>query len=280
LEELEIDLNALLDDRNEEKEKKTRIIGHFWASEFGKCHRQVYYSFTCPQEHAAERRRVFDVGNLIHAHIQALLKKREGSDYLNVWNEKYVTINDIETPLIITGKIDTVLIPKTGEPFILEFKSVNERAFKKKVSVQYSHRCQTILYLRSQQMSHGYVVYISKDDMRVNMLRVDYDEELFQRLIREARYLLSCLQQCKLPSNQPKFPFECSYCPYQKNCKNNDNPALHARLFPTGGEAAKCVEPVKQEEVKPDGVRSQGNPKDDLSGLDEGNDLHDKPEIS
>lgn len=229
-----LDLDALIDDhldRQRKSEKHERKIGHFWATDFGKCKRQVYYSFTNPKEFDSGKRKIFSVGNIIHEFLQGVLKAREGDLFELVWNEQYMTITDIETNLIITGKIDTRLQHR-GESILLEFKTENERAFNMRKSPLLSHRSQFNLYLRSQRLDYGYIVYINKSDMSIKPFRVDFDEALFQRCMRDARDIFWHLRHSKLPAKNPKAGWECNYCHYREECDRNDNPALHAKLFP------------------------------------------------
>lgn len=228
------DLDALIDDhldRQQKKEKRVREIGRFWATDFGKCKRQVYYSFTNPKEFEASKRKIFSVGNIIHEFLQAVLKEREGELFKLVWNERYMTITDVETNLIITGRIDT-LLQHADESFIVEFKTENERAFSMRKTPLLSHKSQFNLYLRSQRLSYGYIVYINKSDMSLKIFRVDFDEEVFQRCMRDARDLFWHLQHSNLPMKKPSAFWECGYCKYKEECDKNDNPALHAKLFP------------------------------------------------
>lgn len=232
----QFDLDALIDDhldRQQKKEKRVREIGRFWATDFGKCKRQVYYSFTNPKEFDRSNRKIFSVGNIIHDFLQSVLKEREGDLFSLVWNERHVTITDTETNLIITGRIDTLLNPPSPDkPFILEFKTENEKAFMLRKSPLYSHKNQFNLYLRSQRLDYGYIIYINKTDMSIKAFKVEFDEALFQRCLRDARDIYWHLQHSKLPMKKPKAHWECSYCRFKSECDTNENPALHKKLFP------------------------------------------------
>jgi CRISPR/Cas system-associated exonuclease Cas4 (RecB family) len=275
---LEFDLNALIDDRRNDGVKKTREIGHFWASEFGKCHRQFYYMYTQEREFQPERKRIFMVGNLVHEHIQHLLKARENKDFRLVFNEKGVTIRDDQSPVYITGRVDTLIVPFQNDPYILEFKSVGEAAFRKKVQIQLSHKYQTMLYMHAENLKRGFVVYVNKNDMQVKVFELPYDEEVFNRIMGDARYLYRCLLDKVLPPNKPKFGWECNLCIFSDICKQHETDLLKRRLFPNRTFDSGSGSSSNKEEVKPDGLRSEGNQEDDISGVDEGDDIHDQPE--
>jgi CRISPR/Cas system-associated exonuclease Cas4 (RecB family) len=109
---------------------------------------------------------------------------------------------------------------------------MNERAFSYNQKPFHSHRCQLNLYLRSERAKFGYIIYINKSDMSLHTFRVDYDENLFHQSLANMRQLLSSLRTSSLPPKPKLENWECSYCIFQEECAKNDNPALHARLFP------------------------------------------------
>lgn len=266
MENNDIDLNALLDRQAPTEERRPRVNGRFWASDFGKCHRQVYYSFTEPLPVPTGTMRIFDIGNLIHGYFQTILKECEGKEFASIWNERHITLNDVQELISISGSIDTLVKPVVGEPFILEFKSVSGTGLELKTSVQYTHRCQLTMYLRAEMLSHGYVVYISKEDMRLKMFRVDYDDSLFKRLMSDARNLHYCIRNRHLPPASPHSNYECHYCVYDKICKLNSNKALHAKLFPNrvgqpGGEYPVSEPAVSKKAEATSGGKLEGTPK-------------------
>lgn len=245
---LDFDLNALIDAKNPNAVKKERVIGHFWASEFGKCHRQVYYFYKHPREFQPERKRVFKIGDLIHEHIQGLLKAREGQFFKQIDNELGITVRDWQSDLYITGRIDTMITPLQGEPYLLELKSVNDQTFRKRLQIQLSHLYQTMLYLHAKNLKMGYIVYISKEDMQFKLFDVPYDRSVLDNILSEARYLYYCLKNDRLPPKKPKFEWECKLCIFADVCQQQENVALKKRLFPNRD--------FTKEEVKPDGLRS------------------------
>jgi len=251
--ENEIDLNALLDAQiNSEESVRKRELGHFWATDMGKCKRQVYYSFTNPKTFPPSKKRIFRTGIIMHDYIQKLLKGLEGAVFKEVWSEKYISVTDTETDLIITGKIDTFIMPSEGAvPVIFEFKSENERSFAKRDEPAFHHKCQLTIYLRSQRLPFGYMVYINKTTMELHQMKVLYSESLFTSIMRHTRDIYWHLKNSKLPQKTARASWECNYCPYQEDCKRSDNPALHNRLFPN--RVKVDVSEVNKEEVNANG---------------------------
>jgi CRISPR/Cas system-associated exonuclease Cas4 (RecB family) len=89
-----------------------------------------------------------------------------------------------------------------------------------------------MLYLHAENLKRGYVVYVNKDDMQVRVFELLYDDDMFNHIMSEARYLYFCLQNKKLPPKQPKFTWECNLCLFADICRQNENDALRKRLFP------------------------------------------------
>jgi CRISPR/Cas system-associated exonuclease Cas4 (RecB family) len=251
--ENEIDLNALLDSRIDSDEPvRKRELGHFWATDMGKCKRQVYYSFTNPKTFPPSKKRIFRIGVIIHDYIQRLLKGLEGTVFKEVWSEKYISVTDTETDLIITGKIDTFIIPQEGVvPVVFEFKSENERSFAKRDEPAFNHKCQLTIYLRSQRLPFGYIVYINKTTMELNQMKVMYSESLFSSMMQHTRDIYWHLKNSKLPQKTARAKWECDYCNYKDLCSRNQNDALHNRLFPN--KPADSVPVVEKKEVTANG---------------------------
>jgi CRISPR/Cas system-associated exonuclease Cas4 (RecB family) len=185
-----------------------------------------------------------------------MLKAQEGKQFREVWNEKYVMVTDTQTDLNITGKIDTVLVPFSADepPIVLEFKSENERSFSQRNSVPYNHKCQMTIYLRSQRLPFGYVVYINKSNMELHPLKVVFSDKLFDALMQSARDIYWHLKNSKLP-NKTTIKWECNFCLWKDECAENCNDALHKRLFPAkqqGGLPASQESAVQESVV--DGV--------------------------
>jgi len=232
---MDIKLDALIEAHiQSEGLRKKRRIGHYWASDAGKCKRQVYYTFTNPKVFAPSKLRTFKIGTILHEYVQGVLKSLSGTKFSEVWNEKYVMVTDVETDFVITGRIDTFLtsMDESDPSVILEFKSENERSFSYRKQVPYAHKCQLTLYMRSQRIPYGYVVYINKSTMEFNAIKVEYSEALFKSIMRNIRDIHWHLQNSKLPPKSFKEAWECRYCPWSDDCKKTENPALHDRLFP------------------------------------------------
>jgi CRISPR/Cas system-associated exonuclease Cas4 (RecB family) len=192
------------------------------------------------------------VGNLVHEHIQHLLKAREGIDFRSVLNEEGISVRDTLTELYITGRIDTLITPMSGEPYLLEFKSVSDLAFKKKLQIQLSHKYQTMLYLHSAGLKQGYIVYINKEDMQVKVFPLAYDAGMFDHIMCDARYLYRCLLDKQLPPKRPMFDWECNLCIFSDICKQHETNALMRRLFPNRAIESGTVGNSSEKDVKPD----------------------------
>jgi len=229
----DFDFDAFLNEHiTEKQEKRKRIIGHFWATDLGKCHRQVYYSFISPKTFTPKSQRIFMAGSIIHDYLQKAAVGQHGKMFKDVILERRTEFTDKETGIVISGRMDIIVVPHEGEPFVVELKSINEKGFGMKKSASYSHRCQLNTYLHSEGLHHGLLVYINKTDLAVRAFRFGYDEKMHASVMRNLNMINSNLQQSKLPPKVVGEKWQCRYCSYQEECASNNNPALHNRLFP------------------------------------------------
>lgn len=229
----EFDFDVILDEFVTGKEEvRKRVIGHFWATDLGKCHRQVYYSFVVPKAFPQKTRRIFTAGGIVHDYLQKVVLEHAGRSFRSVFLEKRTEFTDKESGIVISGRTDIIVVPHEGEPFVVELKSINENGFHLRKSASFSHRCQLNTYLHSEGLHHGILVYVNKTDLAVRAFRFGYDEKLHASIMQNLKTILCALQQSKLPPKLMDEKWQCRYCSYQEECERSENPALHNRLFP------------------------------------------------
>lgn len=237
-------------------ERRDRVPGAFWASEVGKCPRNLYYSFAEKRSPTTENLRIFKVGTLFHEHIQNLIKDLEGTAFKSVVNEKYIMVTDMETDLNITGQADiyiTAFPPDSS--FVVELKSEKNIYYRNSPSTH--HVSQLMIYLRALRIDHGYIIYIQKDNLQTKTFRVDYDKDLFNGIMSKMRSLYKSMLDMELPAKSAEA-WECKFCPYKPLCEKDYNPAR-----PSSPSIRKPKPPAEQPN---DSIMIRGR---DVSKLDE-----------
>ncbi|MHC1628487.1 MAG: PD-(D/E)XK nuclease family protein [Candidatus Nezhaarchaeales archaeon] len=75
-------------------------------------------------------------------------------------------------------------------------------------------------YLALFERSSGYVIYICKRDGNVRVFKVDYNEELFKKLLERAARLHEALKRNVEPEPEPSFL--CNYCEWKWSCYSKE----------------------------------------------------------
>jgi CRISPR/Cas system-associated exonuclease Cas4 (RecB family) len=234
----DFDLGAMLDSFvGNLHEKRERRLGFFWASDLGRCRRQLYYTFIAPLEHRPATSRAYMVGTILHEFLQKVMLADVGT-YKTVTPEKHVSVVDAATGMTVSGRMDAHIVPKSGEPFVVELKSVNERTFNLGKKPDFAHINQLNFYMHAEYLKSGFIVYVNKTNLALRVHRVVYSGPLMRSGLSSLRQTMGDIRQSRLPPRDDRSGWKCDYCPWNAMCLRNDNPALRNRLFPDRKEAA------------------------------------------
>jgi CRISPR-associated exonuclease Cas4 len=217
-------VDKMIDDflEKDDKEKNDNV---FYPSELPYCKRKNYYSRRCNIPFDAETKRLFHMGNLIHNFITFLLKKNFEGKLID--SERSLTvIADAEHDIDIRGRLDNLVMindESGSEKTIFEVKSTANISFMKEA--QEHHVMQITPYLRALQMKKGYIVYVEKNTLKTKVFPVEYNKEIFLKLVNRAKDIAKHLRENTLPeADGKKSKWECNYCSYKTQCDNNYNP--------------------------------------------------------
>ena len=134
---------------------------HFYASEMGKCERQMFFGFKdIPKKDLnANTLRLFDLGNHVHQMIvNAMLLAK---------NIEVIAVEaNIPPQELIAGRIDAIY-RMNDELFILDIKSMNGRAFKYLKEMKEDNALQIQLYLHYLKIKNGVLLYVDKDTLQM-----------------------------------------------------------------------------------------------------------------
>lgn len=207
-----------------EKKEKNPREGKLSASAIAGCQRALTYGLlnVTKDELTARELRVFANGHYFHKRMQDLLMELHADSRVDV-----VSMEErlFHPDLPFTGQSDGV-IRLNGTLYVLEFKSINTKAFEFLDVPKPEHVIQTHAYmwmnreLRNLPVQKGLIYYEDKNNHRVKEFVVDYDESLVQKEIKDK---ITRVVQWAKDKTIPPRPFKrtdwhCAYCPYQNHC--------------------------------------------------------------
>jgi len=212
-------------------QKKDRIIGVYYPSELPWCLRKIYYDYTIGKDKDLESKLVMISGTLMHSFISDVLKfaKSEGIDAQSEVEYEYeipVENNKVagswKKPaggvfsIKISGRADNVILLKSENDentYVVEVKSKSKLPDEPRVE----HIMQLNFYLHFNPGAKGYLLYITRDGFNMRAFEVNYNEDLFKKLVDRAIILHNHIINNTLPDAE-YWHGECLKCPYRNIC--------------------------------------------------------------
>jgi len=188
---------------------------HFYASEMGKCPRQMFYSFkdVPKKELTANVLRLFDMGNHVHQMItKAMILAKD--------IEVIATEINIPPQELVAGRLDAIF-KMNDELFVLDIKSINGRAFSYLKEAKEDNVLQIQLYLYYFKIKKGILLYVDKDTLRMKEFIMEYDEKVAKDIIKKLEILRKQIDNNEMPDRIAEYPkhWKCKYCSYSNVCK-------------------------------------------------------------
>ena len=179
---------------------------YIWLNKYGEI------TFEIP----LKKQRIFERGIMEESRILSLLGKVEG------W-----TIESLQYPLqkgVLRGNADAVLKDRDGIRYILEIKTMNDKAFRelKKHGVQkaqfsYWAQCQTYLYL-SEDIHTALLLVVNKNDESMYEEIIPIDLSVGETFLAKATRIH---EQTEMPLGLMAFekkPLSCFGCSFERFC--------------------------------------------------------------
>ena len=115
------------------------------------------------------------------------------------------------------------------KPFLLEFKTVNDKGFQKylkdgvkKTNAKYY--AQLMLYCGYNDLESALFIAVNKNDETLHMEHVPFDKFAFRRLVDRAEHILSATESPERISSIPSW-WACSFCEFKGVCHGGE-PAI------------------------------------------------------
>jgi len=219
-------LIKLIDKYYQEK-REERNQEHFYITDAGKCQRAIYFSMKGYPRKEKEARvlRIFDRGDITH---QRLMRALFGIPEIKIIASEV----DIPPKGLIHGRAD-VIISIGNKLYVVDFKSSNDFRFRRLEMPEPSHQQQLQLYMHYFKIPQGIILYENKNTQELKEFELKYDYKLCKKIISEFGSLKEqYIDQNIVPpiplelrrareaakNNEGKFPWECDYCDFRKEC--------------------------------------------------------------
>lgn len=137
---------------------------------------------------------------------------------------QYIELEYDSDELFLTGHPDGVLVLPSGHKILLELKTTNSQYFQYIVSSGRplaAHVDQVMIYLRFTGLKDCAIFYFSKDDSKIKMFKIKYDESRFLALIGKIKVIKGGIKNKSVPSRNVCDSISCSRaksCPVKKEC--------------------------------------------------------------
>ena len=227
----DFDFNKIIDEyisSERESDKKELIISKYSASMLGACVRQNYYNYTDPQDFDTEKLKIFEMGNVVHDWVAKVLSKTPSVKF--VTSEKELALEDFESGLLISGRLDDLILLKksdgSDDTVVVEVKSAKSLEYI--IQPKYPHVLQLMVYLRV--LSHygvkeGVIIYVDKNTLNTKTFKVAYDHNILLDAVKRARTLHKYLVEKTLPPAAAKIDplekWQCKFCGYADQCNKD-----------------------------------------------------------
>lgn len=211
---------------------------HLGASVIGgECGRAIWYGFrwfTKPN-FSGRLLRLFNRGHLEEGRVIASLLTIGVQIYQQDENGKQFRISDVGGHFGGSGDGVAVGIPDLpdGTPCLLEFKTHNDKSFKKMVtegvrSAKFEHYVQMNVYMRKMGIPVALYCAVNKNDDDYHMEIVHLDTIIADQFVDRARTIIMMKEAPTKVNNSPGW-FECKWCDHRPVCHLNALPEKTCR---------------------------------------------------
>lgn len=178
----------------------------FFAGSSGQCSRALYFSKKIKTEVTIDSLKIFCIGNLLHDFVQSQIFSSGKSE---------VPIVIEENGIKIRGRLDYLL----GD-VIYEIKTIKELNYVLDEPKD-EHRRQLNIYLKSQNLKNGVLLYIEKNSLKTVEHIIVFNQKLFDDSMRQFELVYKSILEKKPPERLENYPdnWKCRYCSFRNFCQ-------------------------------------------------------------
>ena len=211
---------------------------HLGASVIGgECGRAIWYGFHWFTEPKFDGRilRLFNRGHLEEARFIAALLCIGVEIFQQDEHGKQFRISDVGGHFGGSGDGVAIGIPDVpaGTPCLLEFKTHNDKSFKKLVSdgvrnVKFEHFVQMQVYMRKMGLAVAMYGAVNKNDDDFHFEIIHLDSTIADQFVQRGRTIILMQEPPAKLSESPGW-FECKWCDHKSVCHLKSTPARNCR---------------------------------------------------
>jgi len=135
-----------------------------------------------------------------------------------------------DVTLQLAGSTDPVVVDREGDP-ILPTEIKTKKSVEHVTEPNEHHKAQLHAYLvglskkHDTNLSRGVLIYGSRESFDIEIFDVEFDQAFWEQTVVEwaaehTEYRLNS----QLPPAEPRFGWECNFCPYQHRCGKSEKP--------------------------------------------------------
>jgi len=231
-------------------ENAKRDYSYFHPSEFHQCVRKLAYQYYGAEKKITikpDTQRIFDNGHYMHVRFGKYFEnigvlhgnwkcnnplcgntfgfseklgitKPTICDKCQNTGFEYIEKQVENTEYMMRGHVDAIL-KIAGDMVVADYKSMHSNQFTRLSEPLDKHIIQIEIYLWLLGLNSGILLYENKDNQKIKMFEVVYNQTLIDKILRRASSLIEIIKSKKLP----KRPFErdssqCKACEFVTTC--------------------------------------------------------------
>jgi hypothetical protein len=214
-------VEQLIDQALEQEEQLPRITDRFSPSWAGTCPRMIQLNmFGMVRSNIdSKTQRIFDNGNFVHERFVSYFKKVDklkDTEGKLAFEYKGITVS---------GRLDIVVEDFNNVLHVGEMKSINDRGFNDLLltnAPKDEHFLQWNIYSYAKKMPDGFILYENKNDQRIQIFPVSFDEDRFVKVMNKFLFINDCNRAGKLCPRPEPCP-DGHWCSMKDFCKNENN---------------------------------------------------------
>lgn len=212
-------VEQVVEEALEKSIKSPQITEFFHPSWSGDCPRLIQLNMFGLVKSTIDYKtqRIFDNGNSMHERYSGYFKKAK-----KLVNEE-VSFELLYKGIKVSGRADIIVHDYNGKKNVGEMKSINDRRFTELLisnCPREEHFLQWNIYSKGLNIQNGFVLYENKNDQRIQVFLVSFDEERFNQVMNKFLFINECNKQGKLVPKPDPCP-DGRYCPAVSFCKND-----------------------------------------------------------
>lgn len=164
---------------------------------------------------------IFDTGTAVHAQLQYYQETRAA--YYKYQYKAEVGFSPKNSynaeKLRMAGHIDGISYgwPLQDNCVVWEYKTINENGFGRLTSPSSSYLKQAHLYMLAMGTPIAIIVYMCKNNSRLNAMKVPFNESVWNPLLKRLLYIRECTENVEEPAR--RISSACKRCRFNTECE-------------------------------------------------------------